>query len=60
MRGFERRLLARENAVTLWRLAGAAPRSWGIVSAVRPQVAVGSEDAGNIVNRVTPACLRGH
>lgn len=41
MRGFERRLLARENAVTLWRLAAAAPRSWGIVSAVRPQVAVG-------------------
>ena len=41
MRGFERRLLARENAVTLWRLAAAAPRSWRIVSAVRPQVAVG-------------------
>ena len=41
MRGFERRLLARENAVTLWRLAAAAPRSWGIVSAARPQVAVG-------------------
>jgi UDP-N-acetylglucosamine--N-acetylmuramyl-(pentapeptide) pyrophosphoryl-undecaprenol N-acetylglucosamine transferase len=41
MRGFERRLLARQNAVTLWRLAAAAPRSWGIVSAVRPQVAVG-------------------
>ncbi len=41
MRGFERRLLARENAVTLWRLAAAAPRSWRIVSAVRPHVAVG-------------------
>ncbi len=41
MRGFDRRLLARRNAVTLWRLAAAAPRSWAIVSAVRPQVAVG-------------------
>jgi UDP-N-acetylglucosamine--N-acetylmuramyl-(pentapeptide) pyrophosphoryl-undecaprenol N-acetylglucosamine transferase len=41
MRGFERRLLARENAVTLWRLAAAAPRSWQIVSAVRPHAAVG-------------------
>ena len=41
MRGFERHLLARSNAVTLRRLAAAAPRSWGIVSAVRPHVAVG-------------------
>jgi UDP-N-acetylglucosamine--N-acetylmuramyl-(pentapeptide) pyrophosphoryl-undecaprenol N-acetylglucosamine transferase len=41
MRGFERRLLARQNAVTLWRLAAAAPRCWEIVSAVRPQAAVG-------------------
>ncbi len=41
MRGFERRLLAGENAVTLWRLAAAAPRSWQIVSAVRPHAAVG-------------------
>jgi len=41
MRGFERRLLARENAVTLRRLAAAAPRSWRIVSAVRPHAAVG-------------------
>jgi UDP-N-acetylglucosamine--N-acetylmuramyl-(pentapeptide) pyrophosphoryl-undecaprenol N-acetylglucosamine transferase len=41
MRGFERRLLARSNAVTVGRLAAAAPRSWRIVSAVRPEVAVG-------------------
>ena len=41
MRGFERRLLARSNAVTVGRLAAAAPRSWEIVSKVRPQVAVG-------------------
>jgi len=41
MRGFDRRLLARKNAVTLWRLAAAAPRSWTIVSAVRPHAAVG-------------------
>ena len=43
MRGFERRLLARENAVTLWRLAAAAPRSWGIVSAARPHGKAGSQ-----------------
>ncbi len=41
MRGFERRLLARANAVTLRRLAAAAPRAWRIVSEVRPRVAVG-------------------
>lgn len=41
MRGFDRRLLSGRNAVTLWRLAAAAPRSWAIVSAVRPQAAVG-------------------
>jgi len=41
MRGFERRLLAPGNAVTLRRLAAAAPRSWEIVSAVRPHAAVG-------------------
>ena len=41
MRGFERRLFARENLVTLRRLAAAAPRSWRIVSDVRPHVAVG-------------------
>ena len=41
MRGFERRLLAPRNAVTVRRLAAAAPRSWEIVSAVRPHAAVG-------------------
>jgi UDP-N-acetylglucosamine--N-acetylmuramyl-(pentapeptide) pyrophosphoryl-undecaprenol N-acetylglucosamine transferase len=41
MRGFERRLLARSHAVTLRRLAAAAPRSWHIVSQVRPHAAVG-------------------
>ena len=41
MRGFDRRLFAGKNAVTLWRLAAAAPRSWTIVSAARPHVAVG-------------------
>ena len=41
MRGFERRLLARENLVTLRRLAAAAPEAWRIVSHVRPHAAVG-------------------
>jgi UDP-N-acetylglucosamine--N-acetylmuramyl-(pentapeptide) pyrophosphoryl-undecaprenol N-acetylglucosamine transferase len=41
MRGFERHLLARANAVTLRRLAAAAPRAWRIVSEVKPRVAVG-------------------
>ena len=41
MRGFERRLVARSNAVTVRLLAAAAPRSWSICSAVRPHVAVG-------------------
>jgi UDP-N-acetylglucosamine--N-acetylmuramyl-(pentapeptide) pyrophosphoryl-undecaprenol N-acetylglucosamine transferase len=41
MRGFERRLLARQNVTTLWRLAMAAPRSLSIVGKVKPHAAVG-------------------
>lgn len=41
MRGFERRLLARENVTTLRRLAAALPRAGGIVARVGPAVAVG-------------------
>ena len=41
MRGFERRLRARENLTTLRRLAVATPKAWRIVGAARPQAAVG-------------------
>lgn len=41
LRGFERRLLARENVTTVRRLVAAAPRAWGIVGRARPRAAVG-------------------
>ena len=58
MRGFERRLLARENLTTLRRLAAAAPNAWRAVSRVQPAVAIG---AGGYVSGpvVVLAALRG-
>jgi UDP-N-acetylglucosamine--N-acetylmuramyl-(pentapeptide) pyrophosphoryl-undecaprenol N-acetylglucosamine transferase len=41
MRGFDRRLLARQNAVTLGRLAAAAPRAWKAISRCEPDCVVG-------------------
>jgi UDP-N-acetylglucosamine--N-acetylmuramyl-(pentapeptide) pyrophosphoryl-undecaprenol N-acetylglucosamine transferase len=41
MRGFERRLLARENLSALALLAAAAPRAWRVIGAARPAVVVG-------------------
>jgi UDP-N-acetylglucosamine--N-acetylmuramyl-(pentapeptide) pyrophosphoryl-undecaprenol N-acetylglucosamine transferase len=41
MRGFERRLLARQNAVTLRKLAAAAPPAWKAISNFRPDCVVG-------------------
>jgi len=41
MRGFERRLLARENVVTLRKLAAAAPRAWAALSRAKPRCVVG-------------------
>ncbi len=41
MRGFERRLLARQNAETLAKLAAAAPRAWRALSRFKPDCVVG-------------------
>jgi UDP-N-acetylglucosamine--N-acetylmuramyl-(pentapeptide) pyrophosphoryl-undecaprenol N-acetylglucosamine transferase len=41
MRGFERRLLARQNAVTLRKLAAATPRAWAAISRFKPDCVVG-------------------
>ena len=41
MRGFERRLLARQNAVTLRKLAAAAPRAWRVIRRFAPDCVVG-------------------
>jgi UDP-N-acetylglucosamine--N-acetylmuramyl-(pentapeptide) pyrophosphoryl-undecaprenol N-acetylglucosamine transferase len=58
MRGFERRLLSRDNLTTLRRLAAAAPGAWRIVSTVRPDGVVGG---GGYVSGpvVALAALRG-
>lgn len=41
MRGFERRLLARENLVTLRKLASAAPHAWAALNRARPGCVIG-------------------
>lgn len=41
MRGFERRLLARQNLRTVGQLAAASPRAWSILGKVRPAVVLG-------------------
>ena len=41
MRGFERRLLARQNLRTIGQLAAASPRAWSILGKVRPAVVLG-------------------
>jgi UDP-N-acetylglucosamine--N-acetylmuramyl-(pentapeptide) pyrophosphoryl-undecaprenol N-acetylglucosamine transferase len=41
MRGFERRLLARENLVTLRKLAAAAPHAWAALSRANPRCVIG-------------------
>ena len=41
MRGFERRLLARENACHVRKLAAAAPRAWAAISQFKPECVVG-------------------
>ena len=41
MRGFERRLLARDNLVTMRKLAVAAPRAWAALSRARPRCVIG-------------------
>ena len=58
MRGFERRLLARENVVTLGKLVAAAPCAWRAVSRFRPRCVVGG---GGYVSGpvVALAALRG-
>jgi UDP-N-acetylglucosamine--N-acetylmuramyl-(pentapeptide) pyrophosphoryl-undecaprenol N-acetylglucosamine transferase len=41
MRGFERRLRARQNVTAIAQLVGAAPRAWGAISRSRPSCVVG-------------------
>jgi UDP-N-acetylglucosamine--N-acetylmuramyl-(pentapeptide) pyrophosphoryl-undecaprenol N-acetylglucosamine transferase len=41
LKGFERRVATRRHLTTLRLLAAAAPRAWGILSEVRPDVTVG-------------------
>ncbi len=58
MRGFERRLLARQNLTTVRQLLSAAPRTWRHISAARPACVVGG---GGYVSGpvVALAALRG-